>query len=316
MNSNIRDWLKSSRALVRLAFLLRKTRMIDSLSELDEVLDGILARNPNLDEKGIQELAGICFRMKGVRLPKDPFSAEYRKVQDEIYFRVSGKQHYHVDFESSQFDLETEKSNFFPYNTKSSVMVGNQLITQGMILRNIKLPTGSRIVEFGAGIGNVTLNLALTGYKVTAVEVGQSSIDLIRHRAGIHGKEIEIAPMDMVEYASTAEPGTFDAALFVASFHHCHDHMKLLENLGRILKKDGIIYFADEPIHLAENPALPYPWGLRLDGLSTFFIRKHGWLELGFQHSYLAQTLAKYGWRLSKAPSQLSGFPNFLIAHR
>jgi hypothetical protein len=25
------------------------------------------------------------------------------------------------------------------------------------------------------------------------------------------------------------------------------------------------------------------PWGLRLDGMSAWSIRKHGWLELGFQ---------------------------------
>jgi SAM-dependent methyltransferase len=316
MNPILRDWLKSSRTMTKLAYALRRTRSIDDLGELDAFLDGVVLRHPNMDEKGLKELASFCYKIKGIKLPADPFSDEYREKQKQIYFEVSGKSRYDVDFESAEFDWEREKSNFFPYNTKSPAMVGKQLITQGLILRNIDLPIGSRIVEFGAGIGNVTLNLALTGYKVTAVEVSQPSIDLIRHRAEIHGRDVEFARMDMVDFAARSEAGKFDAALFVASFHHCNDHLALLENLGRILKKDGVIYFADEPIHFTENPALPYPWGLRLDGQSICVIRRQGWLELGFQYSYLEKALARHGWRIRLARSPIAGFPNFLVAHR
>ena len=42
---------------------------------------------------------------------------------------------------------------------------------------------------------------------------------------------------------------------------------------------------------------LAYPWGPRLDGLSLWSTRIHGWLELGFAAGYFSEALARTGWR-------------------
>jgi hypothetical protein len=67
----------------------------------------------------------------------------------------------------------------------------------------------------------------------------------------------------------------------------------LLERLDRVVKPGGRIYLAAEPI----NDAYPHPWDLRLDGESLWAIRKNGWVELGFQESYLLEALRRTGWQ-------------------
>jgi SAM-dependent methyltransferase len=83
----------------------------------------------------------------------------------------------------------------------------------------------------------------------------------------------------------------FDAAVFFESFHHCADHIALLRRLHDIVRPGGIVLFAAEPIQ-----KLDYPWGPRLDGLSVWSSRTHGWLELGFDNAYFDRALARTGW--------------------
>ena len=87
----------------------------------------------------------------------------------------------------------------------------------------------------------------------------------------------------------------FDAAIFFESFHHCADHLALLRKLHRIVRPGGTVFFASEPI-----AAMAYPWGPRLDGMSVWSSRTHGWLELGFDTTYFHRALAKTGWQFTR----------------
>jgi hypothetical protein len=84
--------------------------------------------------------------------------------------------------------------------------------------------------------------------------------------------------------------------LFFECFHHCADHLKLIKQLPGMIKDSGIIVFASEPI--IED--FPVPWGLRLDGMSVWSIRRFKWLELGFKESYFVRTMLKHGWIVEK----------------
>ena len=311
----LKELLRSSQTATWAAHRLRKVRKIGNVEELDRFFHEVDSKYPILNDEATTELQRVCFELQNGTFTVDPLTEEYRIKQMELYLEISGKKEYKFEFESGDFEAEKEKFDFFPYNSRSLRMVSDQLITQGLILRNIKLPLGAEIVEFGAGCGNTSLNLALTGYNVTAVEVGKSAGDVIKYRAKVHGREIDVVNQDMIEFSEKTEK-KFDAALFVASFHHCDDHLRLLGNLNRILKKDGVIYFADEPVVISQSPTVPYPWGLRLDGLSLYFIRKSGWFELGFHYRYLEKAVAKFGWKLRKTRSPLNGFANFITAYR
>jgi len=89
----------------------------------------------------------------------------------------------------------------------------------------------------------------------------------------------------------------FDAVLFFECFHHCANHQTLIAEFDRVVAPGGKILFAAEPI----TADFPIPWGLRLDGESLWAIRKHGWMELGFNERYFDSLLARHGWKLTKS---------------
>ncbi|MBW8886199.1 MAG: class I SAM-dependent methyltransferase [Fibrobacteres bacterium] len=319
MNTHVenlaRSLVRRSPLLMSLSFRARGIRPLDSLAELDAFFDECMRGSQEVTAEALERMTKAYLKVpKAIKIPGDPFSPEYRKAQHDLYALIAGRP-YEFQNEATGFDFEAVKNDFFPYNTGSGAFVGEQLLKQGFAIRNVHLPRGSRIVEFGAGWGNLTVQLALMGYRMTAVELNPPSIALMAHRAGLHGKTISFAQQDMLEFAETTRE-TFDAALFLASFHHSLDHQKLAENLGRILSPRGEIYFADEPIAPVGSPVMPYPWGLRLEAASLYYVRRHGWMELGFQAGYFKELLARTGWGHRIVPSEIRGVPDLWIATR
>jgi SAM-dependent methyltransferase len=301
--------------LTALSFRARGIRPLHGLAELDAFLDECMQGSVEVTSGALERMAKAYLRPpREIRIPADPRSGDYRKAQEDLYAWIAGRA-YATENEATAFDAEATRNDFFPYNTRSGPFVGSQLQSHGFAIRNIDLPPGASIVEFGPGWGNLTLHLALMGYRMTAVEINAPSIALMAHRAAIHGRTIEFARCDMSEFAATTDR-KFDAALFLASFHHSHDHRKLAADLGRILAQRAKIYFADEPIAPAGNPSLPYPWGLRLDAPSLYYVRRHGWLELGFRAAYFRDLFEGLGWRCRTVPSPVRGVADLFVAER
>jgi 2-polyprenyl-3-methyl-5-hydroxy-6-metoxy-1,4-benzoquinol methylase len=227
-------------------------------------------------------------------MPKDPFSAEYAARQLELYREVSGRADYQaVSAEQSRFDVESAVCNPYPYFTHSAKTVGDQLIAQGQVIAQLDVPAHSRVLEFGPGWGNLTLQMAQMGHHVTAVDICPEFLELIRRRAALLSLSIETACREMLAF-ETDKP--FDAIVFFESFHHCSDHLKMLDRLHDLLRPDGLLIFAREPITPTSHGWGRYPWGVRLDGLSVLSTRKFGWLELGFTHEYFLKALDRTGW--------------------
>jgi SAM-dependent methyltransferase len=236
--------------------------------------------------------------------PPDPFSDAYRAWTWDLYGRISGRAGYDTAHEASPFDLERALARPFPYQSGSLALVGRDLVARGHILdtlsRTLAESAGTagvagvagssrrpRVVEFGAGWGNLTADLVATGLDVTVVELDPKFCSLIGQRCKGPG-ELTVHQGDMLDF-TTDEP--FDAAVFFESFHHCADHLALLDRLHRVVTPGGSVLFAAEPIQ-----ALGYPWGPRLDGLSVWSSRTYGWLELGFDRHYFDAALARTGW--------------------
>ncbi|OWW21689.1 class I SAM-dependent methyltransferase [Noviherbaspirillum denitrificans] len=229
-----------------------------------------------------------------LELPADPDSAEYRKAQMKLYEWLHGKP-YSVANEVSAFDVQSAASRPFPFYTESPQTVGNHIISIGHLIRTLNLPPKSSILEFGPGWGNTTVWLARMGYDVTAVDIEQNFVDLIRERA--RRKSLQVNAMQGDFSMIHRFERRFDAVLFFECFHHCSDHQSLIAGLDRVIAPGGKAVFAAEPI----TDDFPIPWGLRLDGESLWAIRKNGWLELGFQETYFRALLARHGWDLTKS---------------
>lgn len=282
-------------------------KYIDNVKDLDTEIKRVDERFMISDDEGRQALSEFCYAVQR-NLPEDPYSKEYYDAQMKLYLELSGRNHYSIDNEHSPFNFEAVKNNPFPYLTKSPATVGDQLIAQGFLIQKLNLGANSRIVEFGPGWGNTTLHLAQMDYKVTAVDVEPSFIDLIRYRTEMFSKKVDLVNKDMLEFTSDEK---YDAALFFESFHHCSNHLKLLANLNSLINENGIIAFAAEPI-----ADFPYPWGVRLDGISVWSIRKFGWLELGFDTTYFLKTLLSLGWTPRRYRSDASPIADVIVARK
>jgi len=228
--------------------------------------------------------------------PADPFSRHYRDWTWGLYRQISGRADYSISNEASPFDLERAIVRPFPFQTGSAAVVGGDLVARGHLLRclgeqSLGLTPPARVVEFGPGWGNVTNDLASTGFKVTAVEVDTQFCTLVRERCSSPANLI-VEQSDMLEFV-TSQP--FDAAIFFESFHHCSDHLAMLRNLHDIVRPGGAVFFASEPV-----VEMAYPWGPRLDGLSVWSSRSYGWLELGFDTKYFDAALARTGWQAER----------------
>jgi len=274
------------------------------LDRLDHELEqaGALFRTSEDDARRF--LASIELEVPG-DVPADPFSDAYRAWTWELYHAVSGRSTYTVDNEASPFEVAEALRRPYPYQTGSATVVGEDLAARGHVLQRlgsggIGAEPPARIVEFGPGWGNLTMDLVQTGFEVTAVEVDERFCELLVARADGRG-HLEVCREDM---ATFDPPRPFDVALFFESFHHCADHLALLGHLRRIVVPGGAVVFAGEPVQ-----EMPYPWGPRTDGLSLWSMRTYGWLELGFTTQYFTQALARTGWtgrwyrRRREAPS-------------
>jgi 2-polyprenyl-3-methyl-5-hydroxy-6-metoxy-1,4-benzoquinol methylase len=270
----------------------KSTQVIRTLAELDQMLYELDAAHKVSDNE-LRKLFP-AFRMEfSKRVPKNPYSDEYAKIQFELYHRISGRT-YSIDNEKSVFDLDSATISPFPYYTKSCETVGNHLTAIAHLIRTMDIKPGAKIVEFGPGWGNTTLALAMMGFDVTAIDIEKNFCDLINRRAKQTGVKINAINADFLYIEQIAEP--VDAILFFESFHHCSDHLRLIKGLDNAVKEDGKVYFASEPI----TSNFPIPWGIRLDGESLWAIRKLGWLELGFSEQYFLATLQKFGWVANK----------------
>ena len=221
-----------------------------------------------------------------------PWSEEYRAEQFELYTRLSTRGEYRSENETSGFEVDSRVP--FPYYTKSPETVSNQLLAIGFMVKVMALPTGASVLEYGAGWGNTTITLARMGYDVHAIDIDENFVRMVAERAHRLGLEVVT---EVGEFLGVSElERTYDAVLFYECFHHCSDHQRMLDELHRVVKLDGIVVLAAEPI----LESFHAPWGLRLDGESLWAIRTNGWLELGFQESYFVETCLRSGWSACK----------------
>ncbi len=240
--------------------------------------------------------------------PEDPFSPAYRDWTWALYRDISGRTGYSLANEASPIDVPAALERPFPFATGSPSVVAGDLEARGSVLRSLGaagVVPPARLVEYGPGWGNLTMDLLSTGYDVTAVELDPRFCELLAARR-VPGGRLEVVPTDMLSFRPD-EP--FDVAVFFESFHHCDDHLALLERLHAVVRPDGCVLFAGEPLQ-----DMPYPWGPRLDGLSLWSMRTYGWLELGFTPAYFRLALARAGWQARRRRPGRGAAPDVVVA--
>jgi SAM-dependent methyltransferase len=121
---------------------------------------------------------------------------------------------------------------------------------------------GKRVVEYGCGLGKMTVLLARSGAHVSAFDLSAGSVEVAQRRAELVGVEdrieFAVAPGEDLPY----EDETFDLAFGKAVLHHL-DATAGARELARILKPGGRGAFSEplgtNPIVKAVRDHVPYP---------------------------------------------------------
>lgn len=120
------------------------------------------------------------------------------------------------------------------------------------VLRLIKslAPNGKRVLDLPAGNGIASYALAKSNFEVVAVEpdasetVGRNAIEFIKRREQLSGIEtIEAFGEDL-----PCKDEEFDVVLIRQGLHHAHNLQKMLSEVVRVTKPNGLIIAAREPV--------------------------------------------------------------------
>ena len=282
-------------------------REVRNVVELDEMLKEVDAAHAVSADALLAKLHSFRFVADPGAMSSDPLSDEYARYQMSLYELIAGRP-YQVENERIDFLVESHKFVPFPYYTESWQIVSDHLLMLGLIVKTLRLPPKASILEFGSGYGNTTVALARMGYRVTAVDIDERFLDIIRYRS----RDLPSPPRLVVgDFLSLKEMDErFDAILFYESFHHCSDHRALIDSFADHLAPGGQIAFASEPI----TDAFSAPWGLRLDGQSVWSTRRFGWLELGFTETYFREAMGRAGYVVDKHVYPVTGIGTIFIA--
>ena len=122
--------------------------------------------------------------------------------------------------------------------------------------------TDRRILEYGCGLGQLSVVLARSGALVTTFDLSQASIDVARKRAELNGVADRIDFHLASGEALPFETGSFDLAIGKAILHHLDPEVGARE-LARVLAPGGRATFSEplgtNPLVVFARAHVPYP---------------------------------------------------------
>ena len=232
-------------------------------------------------------------------LSGDPFSVAYREACKDFLGSISGGENYSPEVsERSDFLDGFSGDHYVPsvYRYEDSRMLGDSFGAAGAILQVMNVRKGDSVLEYGAGDGQIALALARMGCDVWVIDIDERYLEIIQRQAKALGVKINTVHG---LFGDGVDGKQFDRVLFYEAFHHSLDHAHVLARLRSVVKPDGKILLAGEPVIPKDDywrQIVPFAWGPRLDGLSLRAMRNYGWCELGFQREYFVERMMRSGW--------------------
>jgi len=127
------------------------------------------------------------------------------------------------------------------YNFVTSPLKGSEVTDEEIALINRLVPTGSRILDVGAGTGRHALILSNQGFDITAIDSSNAMLNELKSKDA--SNKITVVNKDIFKYSSSDK---FDLiTLFWNSFNEIaltkQSALLLLDNLKQLLNNNGQI---------------------------------------------------------------------------
>lgn len=221
-----------------------------------------------------------------VQLTLDPHSEEYWEQQIQLYKEISGRDLDQTKNEISDFDIEghVRAANPFACNDPAQMSIHYGRLSK--LIKYADLKNNANVLDLGCGWGISSELFTMMGCRVTAVDINQKSIELIKRRSARLQLPIRAIHSNFDDLYLDEK---FDLIVFNESLHHAVKPAALLQKVAGWLATDGKIGLAGEPIQNIWWPS----WGLRLDAISIYCMRKYGWFESGWSKDYIVDALSE-----------------------
>ena len=145
------------------------------------------------------------------------------------------------------------------------------------ILKNVELNAQMHVMDFGAGTGLITSQVAPYVNKITAVDISQAMLDQL-----IAKQELKDKVQALCQDITTKPTGVkYDLIMSAMAMHHVEDTDNMVKQFAAHLKSGGIVALAD----LDKEDGSFHPKGVE------------GVFHSGFERSEFRATLEKHGFK-------------------
>ena len=162
-------------------------------------------------------------------------------------------------------------------------------------LRRLLRGGGHRLLEVGAGFGRLSDEFAAYE-QVVLLDYSFSQLQYAQEHHGVSPHFLYVAAD---AYHLPFKPGVFDAATMIRVIHHMANVPKVLDQLGRVLVKDGVFI-------------LEHANKRHLKAMARYALKKQAWnphthepvefveLNFDFHPQYISDALAEAGFRIER----------------
>lgn len=230
----------------------------------------------------------------------DPFGPEYMAAQLALYHELSGRALDQAANEQCRFDMPAHVAAANPYGPYDPAAAALHTCRLSRAIMAARPRLGAQVLDMGCGWGLSSEFAAYLGLDVTGVDINPDFVSLVNQRAALRGSRVRAVNATFDDYAPDR---AFDLILFYECLHHAVRPWAVIERLARSLAPDGAVALAGEPI----NDAWRH-WGMRLEPLSIYCIRKFGWFESGWSLEFITSVFARADMRVEAGYDPALGY--------
>lgn len=178
---------------------------------------------------------------------------------------------------NAEFELNRLTNNYSVVEFKSTLHLVEKYVTKG-----------ATILDCGSGPGRYSIELLSRGYYVTLLDLSNESIEIAKKNIAAKGLVASGYFAESATNLEIFENESFDSVLVLGPMYHLHDYeerLKVLRDVNRILKPDGIAIVAYiNSFGLLRASVSEFPDGFCEQALNDTFLK--GNLKLSSEESF------------------------------